>query len=248
MARSLSSRSRFALAYLVLGAAVGTTLGIFIVVLQRPEPPPPPPWSSWRPGAEGVESRVLEIADHVGRSYKLPSGDQMAAVKVGGPGGDSLRAIGIPLKAQPQSLSDFQRYDGNETVIYVLCGGGQGCKIDQGKPTKARGAVLRREALELALYTFQYAKPKENVLVFFPPGPGEKKLSSTLFFHRADLESRLDDPLRKTLPRATPPLPGKLVGPELSTVDKLTGPRLYLYRGIVSAEGYGDMVVIQPAA
>jgi hypothetical protein len=43
-------------------------------------------------------------------------------------------------------------------------------------------------------------------------------------------------------------LPGKLVGPELSTVDKLTGPRLYLYRGIVSAEGYGDMVVIQPAA
>jgi hypothetical protein len=46
MARGLGTRSRFLVAYLVLGAAVGTGIGVFIVLLQRPGPKPPPPCSS----------------------------------------------------------------------------------------------------------------------------------------------------------------------------------------------------------
>jgi hypothetical protein len=250
MAGRLSSRNRFVVAYLLLGATVGTVLGVFIVLVQRPAPVPPPPWSSWQPGSTSVDTQVLEIADHVGSAYRLPSGDQLTAVKVGppGPGGESLRAIGIPLKPKPATLADFQRYEESESVIYLLCGAGKDCKINEGKATKARGVVLRREALELALYTFQYANPVENVLVFFPPGPGETKVSSTLFFQRKDLTPSLDRPLRKTLPRAVPPVPGKLVGAERKTVDELTGSNLYLFRGIVGAPGYGNMVVIQPAA
>ena len=211
MARRLGTRGRFAVAYLVLGAAVGTAIGTFIVLMQRPGPAPPPAWSSWRPGASSVSARLLEIAQHVGQAYRLPSGDQLTAVRVGGSqGGQNLQGIAV---------------------------------LNKGQPSPARGTVLRREALELALYTFEYARPIDNVLVFFPPGPGEESLSSTLFFHRDDLSSHLDRPLRKTLPQARPPLPGRILPQEERTVNELTGEQRYRYLGISQ-----NLVVIRPGA
>src|SRR6185437_8991637 len=99
MARSLSTRGRFAVAYLVLGAAVGAALGGLIVLIERPGPQPPPPWSSWQPQASKESSRLLEIANHVGNEYTSPSGDPLTAVKIGGPAnGKNLKAILIPTK------------------------------------------------------------------------------------------------------------------------------------------------------
>ena len=96
MAGRLGTRGRFALAHLLLGAAVGTGIGTLVVLLQRPTPPPPPPWSSWQPAASATPSRLLEIAQHVGPSYRLPSGDQLTAVKVGGSqGGQTLQGIAV---------------------------------------------------------------------------------------------------------------------------------------------------------
>ena len=103
--------------------------------------------------------------------------------------------------------------------------------------------MLRREALELALYTLRYAKPIDNVLIFFPPLPGQKSLSSTLFFRRDDLSSALKHPLRKTLPQAQPPLPGKIRGNERQAVDELTGDKRFKYLGTVQ-----NTIVIQPPA
>lgn len=247
MARSLSTRSRFAVAYLVLGAAVGAALGGLIVLVERPGPQPPPPWSAWQPQTSKENSRLLEIANHVGQEYTLPSGDPLTAVKIGGPAtGKDLKAILIPTKPKPSTLADFQRFDESKSAIFVLCGLGQNCKIGQGEPSTSRGAVIRREALELALYTMRYNKPIDNVLVFVPPGPGEKKFTSTLFFHRNDLSSRLSHPLRTTLPHAAPQ-PDTLPSSEKQTVDDLTGSSLYKYVGILTANGYGNVLVIQHA-
>jgi hypothetical protein len=247
VARPLTSRNVFVAAYLLLGVAAGAAIGAAVVLAQRPTPAPPPPWSSWKPGTSSLKTQALEIANHVGRTYKLPSGDQLTAVKVGSPAGNQkLRAIGVPTSAKPQTLSDFKLYDNDKSVYYILCGAGANCKIDEGTPSKARGTVLRREALELALYTFEYGHSADNVVVFFPPGPGEKKFTSTLFFHRDDLESHLKHPLRRTLPQVAPPLPGRIAKSEQKTVDELTGSKLYKYVGIVTAQGYGNMVVLQP--
>ncbi|HEY7019220.1 MAG TPA: hypothetical protein VH297_12190 [Gaiellaceae bacterium] len=246
MAGRLGNRARFAIAYLMLGAAVGAGLGALIVLLQRPAPGPPPPWSVWRPGATSVLDREVQIANHVGAAYKLPSGDQLTYVRVGGPAnGKSLRAIVIPTTPKPQTLGDFQTYDWSKSVVYVLCGTGSNCKIGEGDPTKARGTVIRREALELALYTMRYNEI-DNVLVFVPPGPKQKKLSSGLFFKRNDLESHLSKPLRTTLPQGQAPLPGKIASGEQQTVDQLTGSNLYTYVGILPANGYGNVLAIQP--
>jgi hypothetical protein len=246
MARGLNTRGRFALAYLVLGAVVGTAVGGFIVLLERHGPLPPPEWSSWQPQSTRQDARLLEIADHVGREYTLPSGNPLTAVKIGGPAsGKDLKAILIPTKPKPSTLADFARFDESKSAIFVLCGLGSNCKIGEGKPTQARGAVIRREALELALYTMRYDDPIDNVLVFVPPGPGEKRFTSTLFFHRDDLKSRLHDPLRSTLQRRAPQ-PGQFARGEQATVDQLTGSVLYKYVGIVTANGFGNVLVIQP--
>jgi hypothetical protein len=247
MARSLSTRGRFAVAYLVLGAAVGAALGALIVLVERPGPQPAPPWSAWQPQASQESSRLLEIANHVGNEYRQPNGDPLTAVTLDGPAkGRNLKAILIPTKPKPSTLADFNRFDESKSAIFLLCGLGGSCKIGDGEPSQARGAVIRREALELALYTMRYDKPIDNVLVFVPPGPGAKHITSTLFFHRDDLSSRLSHPLRRTLPHAAPQ-PDTIAASEKKTVDELTGSVLYKYVGILTANGYGNVLVIAHA-
>jgi hypothetical protein len=248
VARALGLKSRFAIAYLLLGAAAGAGLGAFIVIQKKDAPKPSFAWSSWKPLAGSREAQVFEIAAHVGSGYRLASGDQMTAVKIGAPKGDgSVRAIGVPKNNQPQTLDDFARYDGSKSVIYRLCGAARNCSISEGKPTVSRGTVLRREALELALYTMKY-EPIDNVLVFFPPGTRKSKLSLALFFHRKDLSGRLARPLRTTLPQATPPVPGKMAYTEEQTVDALTTSAVYRFITIGDAPGFGELLVLQPAA
>ena len=237
MARGLGTRGRFATAYLVLGAVVGIGVGSFLVLLQRDPPAPPPPWSSWKPTATGTSDRMTEIATHVGRGYKLPSGNQLVAIQTQ----KSSKFQGVVVvKADDVQTPDAQ-YSGDDTAVFLLCGAAKSCKIGEGNATVARGTVLRREALELAMYTLEYAHPIKNVLIFFPPGPGEDRLTSTLFFQRDDLENALKHPLRRTLPQALPPLPGQIRPAELRTVNDLTGDKRFKYLGTTQ-----NVIVIQP--
>jgi hypothetical protein len=239
MAGRLGTRGRFATAYLVLGAVVGVGIGSFLVLLQRERPQPGPPWSTWRPTAAETGSRMLEIANHVSRSYRLASGDQLVGIQTQS---NNANFQGVAVVKADNVRSLDKAYGRDDTAVYLFCGDPKTCKIE-GQPTVARGTVLRREALELALYTFEYTKPIENVLIFFPPGPSEKSLSSTLFFRRDDLSSSLDHPLRQTLPQVRPPLPGKIHPAELKTVNDLTGDKRYKYLGTSQ-----NVIVIQPPA
>ena len=57
------------------------------------------------------------------------------------------------------------------TIAYNLCGiGGKNCAIGVGQPSTDRLLLLRREALELALYTFKYIGGTQNVVAILPPG------------------------------------------------------------------------------
>jgi hypothetical protein len=245
VARTLGTRSRFFVMYLLLGAAVGAALGAFIVLLQRPGPKPPPPWSSWRPAASSVSSQMREIAEHVGSGYRLADGNPMVAVRAPNRiDNRDLRSIVVSKVVQPRGPGDFSRYDRSSTAIYLLCGFGQHCTL--APATTARGTVLRREALELALYTLKYLHPIDNVLVFFPPAEREKTVSATLFFHRDELTKSLDHPLRRTLPQAVPPPPGQIKAAEKKTVDDLTKETYYTYVGTTSVKGYGNIAELLP--
>jgi hypothetical protein len=83
--------------------------------------------------------------------------------------------------------------------------------------------VLRREALELALYTFRYLDQTDSVVAFFPP----KDLSDVMYFTKADLEKQLKIPLRHTLARPKGPIPASLSATERQRIDELTSPRQF---------------------
>ena len=75
----------------MLAAIVGAGIGAFVVLASRPEPPEKAAWSSWQP--EGREnSYPVEIAEHVGTRYRLPSGKQLVGVIAGPPRCRSCRS------------------------------------------------------------------------------------------------------------------------------------------------------------
>jgi len=185
---------------------------------------------------------------HVASRYHLPSGNRLVRVYVGNPTGTApIRLLAVAKNANPKSADDFKTFDGSSTLMYILCGEGKKCAIKEGKPTVARAAVLRREALELALYTFRYVDGVDSVVTFFPPRPGQTP-QNALFFRKDDLDDELDQPLRQTLPEPAPPVPGKakLTPIERKTVNELTGARIFRY-AVQSAQG-GRVLVLAPTA
>jgi hypothetical protein len=242
MARPLGHKGRFAVAYLLLGAAVGAGLGAFVVLLQRPGPKPPTPWSAWKPTPATIGATAQQIASHIGSSYKLGNGTQLARVRLEAPPSASADVEAIAL-ANGSALQGL--YDPGKTILYTLCGDSQGCAL-QGTPTIGRGDVLRRETLELALYTLKYT-PSDGVAIFYPPGSGEKAPTNVFFFARDDLKSQLKNPLRRTLPQSLPPAPGRIKRSELDTIDQLTNGHRYSF-GVQTAGGGRRVLVLQPVA
>ena len=225
MAGSLSVKRRFSLAYLGLAAVLGTAIGALAVVLERPGPSQPPPWSSWHPIEQSRKAQQQQIAAHVGAQYRLGSGKPLVNVVVRDPRkAPPIQDIALTKTLFPEQRSDILSVDDtNNAAIYILCGTARRCAINEGEPSAARAEILRREALELALYTFRYVDNTDSVLVEFPP----KDVSYVMYFAKGDLADQLRAPLRRTLARPTGPLPRSLSSTERNTIAELTVPRQY---------------------
>ena len=244
MARSLSIARRFSLAYLALAALLGAGVGLFVIAVEKPGPVPPPPWSAWKPTAPTPGEQQAEIASHVAAQYHLASGKRLVRVVPGGPvaASDPIRAVALARTLTPKQQSDVLAFqDASRTAMYILCGDGTSCSIKEGKASTARAAVLRREALELALYTFRYVSDASSVVAFFPPKPGANP-TYALYFSKTDLSSQLHQPLRKTLPQAVAPIPGKLSPLERKVVDTLTTSRVFKFA--LQREQNGERVLV----
>ena len=86
---------------------------------------------------------------------------------------------------------------------------------------------LRREALELALYSFRYL-PVDETVVFLPPKKGSDP-SQALFFRRsdADLRNAVVRPLSATLVSQTPSVAGVAQSPDAQLVQDITMAKLF---------------------
>lgn len=227
--RERSYRGRFLVAYGILGVAAGIALIVFLASLGLSRPEPGPPWSGFVPVETADQTMIAAIAEHVGARYTLPDGAQLVAVTASKPewGGVPLAAIAV----QPQSGAVDQTIrviEAGSAVSYVLCGLGEQCAIAAGKPSVERDRLLRREALELALYTFRYVPDVEQVLVFLPPKKGSPP-DVALLFERGQYAGEIDRPLDRTLP---PSVPGVESMPtaEQQVVDRLTEPRRFAFQ------------------
>jgi len=241
MARPLGHKGRFAIAYLLLGAAVGAGLGAFVVLVQRPGPKPPTPWSAWTPTSASIGATAQEIASHIGGAYRFADGRQIARIVPAAPTTAAGNVEAIALANRPGSVTV---YPSAGTTLYTLCGTEKNCRLST-QSAASGGDALRREALELALYTLKYSKAAD-VAVFFPPEQGVSGSSSVFFFAREDLAKELKHPLGSTLPHAKPVGHGRVDPRELPTIDQLTGGRHFTFD--VETIQNRRVLVLQPIA
>jgi hypothetical protein len=191
---------RFGLVYFALAIVVGAAAGSAIVLLARGGHERSP-WASWRPTAAG-DFKTKEIVDHVAAAYRLENGDPLVDISTGDPFPSVVTEVATPAIAAGVG-SKTPIYDASTTRMFVLCGSGKNCSVP-GPATAARAELLRREAVELALYTFKYV-PTDSVVEFLP-GRQKSRPDFAFFFRRKELEPFLSQPLRATLtagPRRT---------------------------------------------
>jgi hypothetical protein len=233
--------------YVLLGAVLAAAVTGVVLIALQPGPPKPAPWSSWRPASGSAQTVAKEVADHVGRTYRLNSaGDQLVAIVPGKPevthntNISSVSTIAIRASA---SSNNFSRIISTKGAIQEqFCGLGSSCSIAHGSASSARERLLRREALEIALYTFKYSPTVDAVIVYMPPPPGQSP-ATLLYLERSNLASELDQPLNKTLPLATPPLPSQPDHKESATIDKLTLPVQYGFQYETLSNGTAAMIL-----
>jgi hypothetical protein len=226
----------------VLGALAGVLIAaaaVLAVVLTTDGPGGDlaPNWSRWHPDATDATTGATQIADHVQREYHLADGKQLVLV-TGGP--LEIQSIPLEVAIRPPDGS-IQALDGT-AVLYTLNGLGPNGSIASGTASKARHLLLRREALELALYSFRYLEDVDMVVALLPPatrakakakGKGSSAVApatekQAIFYRPGDLRPQLEVPLGATVP-ATTPTPERLVGEEARRIDSLTRSNLFLY-------------------
>jgi hypothetical protein len=243
-------RFRFGLAYLVLAAVVGVAVGTTVVLVDRGGKSEGAAWSPWQPAAEENGSKIQEIVNYVARRYRLDAERQLLAVIPGLPSiqnGDTRISIrGVAVRAPvARSVEDFDFVDTANGLMYILCGGATGCAM-AGGASNDRGRLVRREALELALYTFKYVGNVDSVLAFWPPRAGSEA-THALFFRKADFRPQLERPLYETLAPVRRLDPTSLDELEGGLVDRLTLPHFFRAQPIQAQDG-SAILVLDPAA
>ncbi len=266
-----AGKFRFATALLV-GVALGA-IGIMVAVLLRSTTKSDrtvataPPWSSWRPPDNGTLG-AREIADYIAPFYRLSAVDQLALITVVNVISPNASAIGttngVEIAVQNNPSSNSVELLGGNTVAYNLCGiGGTSCEIPVGTPSTSRLLLLRREALELSLYTFKYISGVNNVLVILPPGrettsacvglcktphakTTTKQIDIAVLFLRAGVAPLLERPLSDTFVEPYPPTVNEMTkAPEAGLVDQITAQWLFSEETVQAQDG-SNLLVLNP--
>jgi hypothetical protein len=206
-------------------------------------------WSEWRPDSGTTSAMTKQIADHVGHEYKLnKAGAQLVAIVSEPPlvtsGTHKVAISNIAIRKTSKSDKGIRIVPSTHIWTDEFCGLGSRCSIASGQASETRGRLVRREALEVALYTFKYVPAVDTVVAFMPPPPGQQQ-STLLFLQKENLTQELAQPLRKTLPLEKPPLPSEADPKEQATIDRLTLPTVYQYH-LQQLQDASALLVLDP--
>jgi len=247
---------------MLVGIALGAVAVAIVVLATHTSKPAAAMWSTWSPPDSGLAGE-REIADEVSPFYRASPAGQLVVVTVqnvsapsaNGSGSGTQLALRDPTNGTLSAIS-------GTSAVFNLCGLGPGCAITPGAPSQARELLLRREALELALYTFRYIGNVQNVVSILPPGhatqtctgicsqPNPPKTTKTVdlavVFQRQSLQHFLERPLRDTLPEELPPTVAEMPdAPEAELVSVITGQALFQHQ-LVQAQDGSSVLVLSP--
>jgi hypothetical protein len=194
-------------------------------------------WSFFKPSADSEALRIRQIARFVGGRYQTNDGQQIA------------RVLGGPPAVQDAPVTNFMIRDAGKeesigagkAIMYILCGSGSDCALPLEASSTAHDRLIRREALELALYTMRY-NDVDPVAVLLPPDP-QGNPGDAVLFRRDELKSLLDKPLSRSLPTGKTPNALGMDGVEAATVDYLTLTQSFDYDFLSASDGTARMVL-----
>jgi hypothetical protein len=237
-------RRRFGLVYGLLGAAtLAAIAGLVLAITRADVVGGGPAWSAWKPKGGGLGA-AKQIATHVSQAYHLPSGQQLVDVIAKppsvSPANQQIPIQFVVVRGSRGSGDEVIPVSSSDSVMYSVCGLGTSCAIASGKPSVERGTLVRREILELALYTFKYVHGMKNVVAFMPPALGTTP-QYVVYLQKNDLKKQLDEPLVRTLSPKVP-LPTTITRRETQTIDATTESRVYKFT--LSQLQNGDAVLV----
>lgn len=260
----------------LVGLAIGALLVAVAIAAGGRHSTATARWSQWAPSGTGALA-ARDIADYVAPFYRVSSVDQLAVITVinlesadvaaaAAASGGSAAGGGLQVAVRTDPNSSAVSLLGGNTIAYNLCGiGGRDCAIGVGTPSTNRLLLLRREALELALYTFKYVSGTDNVVAILPPGHTEtastgklsrkppkaasaaaRPIDIAVLFQRQELQPLLDHPLVDTLPEPVPPTVSQMPrAPEAGLVDQATARGLFSERLQQTQDG-SSLIVLDP--
>lgn len=216
-------------------------------------------WSSFTPGSSGGMA-VQEIAQYVSPYYRVSGSQQLDVVspmrlaQASAAGTTTGSGLTVAVNESTAGKPSLGLLNGT-TIAYEVCGlGAKHCEL-AGTPSTNRMLLLRREALELALYTFEYISGSQNVVVVLPPGhtvtaggTNEKGVTVALVFLRKNLQPWLNVPLARTLQEFPPELSQLTLWSktqEAAFVDQVTAHSLFSSQVEALQEG-GSALVLTP--
>jgi hypothetical protein len=239
-ARKSAYRSRFVLVYFALAIALGGAVGALVVALDSPKSTKPKRTATFVPSGSG-EIGALQIANRVQSLYRVQGGlplDEIIASRNSlqdGSGGLIRVRFQVVQPSDAQSLKDSRTLFPQDAIQYSLCGAGPTCSIPGGA-SRARGSLLRRQGLELALRTFQRDSQVDNVVIFLRPFAAPQGWEGVaLMFDRAamsrNIPNLLTRPMTETLPGLGQEMtPAKLTEKDITKINEVTQPYLFVYR------------------
>lgn len=276
-----SGRFRVVTALLVALGIGAVVVASSIAVGGRRSTPASEKWSQWKPPETGPQG-AQDIANFVAPFYRIDSIHQLAVVTVvnlesasaaaaqqqsaaNGTASNST-ASGLQVAVRPSPTSSQVSLLSGNTIAYNLCGEeGKNCAIGVGQPSTNRLLLLRREALELALYTFKYIGGTQNVVAILPPGHTQqtaalskkppspkagqvtvKPVDIAVLFVRQEVSPLLHHPLSQILPEQLPPTVAEMSSaPEAGLVDQITARGLFSEQ-LQQAQDGSSLIVLNP--
>lgn len=255
--------TRFSFAYTLLVMLGLAGLGGLLFLVLRPSAPKAPPWSTFKPSGGSSLAMERQIATQVSSEYKDSTESRLVSVFPGplqatqyvqGSSGTQSVEVPVSLVAVQPDLStgkheqgDYAFFHPDSTVGYAMCGLGatqQNCSVLSASGGSAAG-LLRREALELALYTLKYVPNTNAVVVYLPPPGSPGAAAKAVFLARKDVEANLRLPLRRTLKPQQVVMGGGV--PDGGHVGELTASRVYTSNYQTLPSDGSSALVLTPA-
>jgi hypothetical protein len=215
-ARGTAYYLRFSFAYMLLIMLAIGGVGALILILVHPSAAKAPAWSEFKPTGSPIAMQ-RQIATQVSGEYKSSTTDKLVNIIPGGlaatkfvQSASGTTSVQVPITSiavEPDvstgrhETTDITFISPGSTVAYEMCGFGgtqQNCGVASISKADPAG-LLRREALELALYTLKYV-PGTNAVITYLPAPANAQIATkAVLFARKDVKANLHLPLARTL-------------------------------------------------